>query len=364
MLDSRKEYTGGIKMKIFKRIFVDGLTGMTLGLFATLVMGIILQQIGSWIGSAEGTMIMTMAALLKMMTGAGIGIGVASRLEEHPLIVVSAAAAGMAGAFAPAIIAGSLTVKSGLQISGYGEPLSAFLAAYVGIELGRLFIGRTNLDIILSPLVTIAAGSIVGLLAGPYLTLLIEKISHIVQWGTKQEPFLMGMVVAVLMGMILTLPFGASAIAVSLHLTGIAAGAATVGCCVQMVGFAAASYRENGFGGMLAQGIGTPMLQLPNIIRRPWIWLPTILTSAVLGPISTLLFKMTNSAAGAGVGTCGLLGPFSAYHSMVSAGRPELAALIIVVLMCFVAPIVVTYVIAEAMRRLGVIKDGDMQIEV
>lgn len=351
-------------MKFIKRIFVDGLTGMTLGFFATVVMGTILQQVGVFIGGWVGNMIITMAALLKMLTGAGIGVGIASRLEEHPLIVVSAAAAGMAGAFAPAIISGSINVKTGFQISGYGEPLCAFVAAYIGIELGRLLIGRTNLDIFVAPLVTVATGGIAGLLTGPYITLLIQKVSNLVQWTTKQEPFLMGMTMAVLMGMILTLPFGASAIAVSLHLTGVAAGAATVGCCVQMVGFAIASYRENGFGGLLAQGIGTPMLQLPNIIRKPWIWLPTILTSAVLGPVSTLLFKMTNSATGAGTGICGLFGIFSAYQSMVSSGRSGIIAMLVVMILCLVAPAALTYIIAEAMRRLGIIKDGDMKIEI
>ena len=350
-------------MKLLKRIFIDGLSGMAIGLFATLIVGTILEQIGSFAGGNIGHMIVLIASIAKVLTGAGIGIGVASKLGEQTLVCASAASAGMIGAFASGLLSGNVISDGKIILSGPGEPLGAFVAAYVGIELGRLFIGRTQLDILLTPLFTIVGGGAVGLTVGPYISDLMKQIGEMIRWGTEQQPFLMGIVVSVLMGMALTLPISSAALGVILNLSGIAAGAATVGCCAQMIGFAAASFRENGIGGLLAQGIGTSMLQVPNIVRKPLIWLPPIITSAILGPISTVVLKMSNNAIGSGMGTAGLVGPIMTYKTMMSGNSPALT-IIMILIMHIIAPAFLTYFISEAMRRKGLIKDGDMKLEI
>lgn len=350
-------------MKILKRIFIDGLSGMAIGLFATLIIGTILEQIGTFVGGDIGHMIVMAASIAKVLTGAGIGIGVACKLGEETLVCASAASAGMIGAFATGLLDGSVITNGKITLSGPGEPLGAFVAAYIGIELGRIFVGRTKLDIILTPFITILGGGVVGLTVGPYISDLMKQIGEMIRWGTEQQPFLMGIIVSVLMGMALTLPISSAALGVILNLSGIAAGAATVGCCAQMIGFATASFRENGIGGLLAQGIGTSMLQVPNIVRKPLIWLPTIITSAILGPISTVVLKMTNNAIGSGMGTAGLVGPIMAYKTMITNTSPTITILMILV-MLIIAPAFFTYFISEAMRRKGLIKDGDMKLEI
>lgn len=350
-------------MKILKRIFIDGLSGMAIGLFATLIIGTILEQVGLFAGGDVGHMIVMAAAIAKVLTGAGIGIGVACKLGEETLVCASAASAGMIGAFATGLLSGNVISDGKIMFSGPGEPLGAFIAAYVGIELGRIFVGKTKLDIILTPLITIVGGGIVGLTIGPYISNLMKQIGEMIRWGTEQQPLLMGIIVSVLMGMALTLPISSAALGVILNLSGIAAGAATVGCCAQMIGFAAASFRENGVGGLLAQGIGTSMLQVPNIVRKPLIWLPPIITSAILGPISTVLLKMTNNAIGSGMGTAGLVGPIMMYKTMITSTSPILLVIMILI-MLIIAPAFLTYFISEAMRRKGLIKEGDMKLEI
>ena len=216
-------------MKILKRIFIDGLSGMAIGLFATLIIGTILEQAGTIIGGDIGNMIVMVASIAKVLTGAGIGIGVASKLGESTLVCASAASAGMIGAFASGLLNGSVSSSGKILLSGPGEPLGAFVAAYIGIEIGRIFIGRTKLDIILTPLTTIVCGGIVGLTVGPYISDLMKQIGEMIRWGTEQQPFLMGIVVSVLMGMALTLPISSAALGIILNLSGIAAGAATIG---------------------------------------------------------------------------------------------------------------------------------------
>lgn len=351
-------------MRLLKRIFIDGLSGMALGLFATLIIGTILEQIGTLIGGSTGNTITMIASIAKVLTGAGIGAGVASRFGEPTLVTVSAATAGMVGAFASKILEASIVTKSGVLFSGPGEPLGAFIAAYVGIELGRLLAGRTKLDIILTPMITILAGGFAGVSIGPYISVFMKQIGEMIQWGTVQQPFIMGIVVSVLMGIALTLPISSAALGVILNLSGLAAGAATVGCCAQMIGFAAASFRENKIGGLLAQGIGTSMLQIPNIVQKPWIWIPTILTSAILGPISTVVLKMTNNAVGSGMGTAGLVGPIMAYKTMLAGGASAGFTAAAILIMHIIAPAFLTYFISEAMRRVGIIKTGDMKLNI
>ena len=255
--------------KVLDKIFIEGLSAMAQGLFATLIIGTIIQQIGTLLGGAVGDMIFVIGKVAASLTGAGIGAAVACRFRESPLVVVSAATAGMTGAFASKLLAGAVMVEGAMVYAGPGEPLGAFIAAYVGIVCGHLVSGKTKVDILVTPLVTI----------GPPISEFMAWLGSIVNWGTEQQPFLMGIIVSVLMGMILTLPISSAALGIILNLSGLAAGSATIGCCCNMVGFAVASYRENKVGGLLAQGIGTSMLQVPNIVRKPIIWIPAIFSS-------------------------------------------------------------------------------------
>ena len=349
--------------KIFDRIFIDGLSGMAQGLFATLIIGTIIQQIGTLIGGSIGDMIFVIGKVAASLTGAGIGIGVAYKFGCSQLVVVSSATAGMVGAFASKLLAGTVLVEGTMVYAGPGEPLGAFLAAYVGIELGQLVTGKTKIDILVTPLVTIGAGSLVGLILGPPITGFMTWLGSLINWGTEQQPFIMGIVVSVLMGMILTLPISSAALGIILNLSGLAAGAATVGCCCNMVGFAVASYRENKVGGLLAQGIGTSMLQVPNIVRKPVIWLPAILSSAILGPVGTMLLHMTSNATGSGMGTAGLVGQIMTWQTMVATEAP-MVVLIKILVIQIVLPAIVTLEISEFMRKKEWIKYGDMKLDL
>ena len=349
--------------KYLNHIFIDGLAGMAHGLFATLIVGTIIQQIGMLVGGSIGDMIYLIGKMAAAVTGAGIGVGVACRFKESTLVVVSAAITGMIGAFAGKLLAGTVLVEGTVILAGPGEPLGAFLAAFTGIELGHLVSGKTKVDILATPLVSITAGAVAGLILGPPISGFMTALGAMINWGTEQQPFLMGIIVSVLMGMILTLPISSAALGIILNLSGIAAGAATVGCCCNMVGFAVASYRENGVGGLLAQGIGTSMLQMPNIVRKPVIWLPAILSSAILGPVSTMLLHMTNNATGSGMGTAGLVGQIMTWQTM-AATQNSTIVLIKIIAIQIILPAIVTLMISEFMRKKGWIKFGDMKLDI
>lgn len=350
--------------KLLNEIFIDGLSGMASGLFATLIIGTIIQQIGNLVPGAAGTYLFMMGKVAAALTGAGIGCGVAVRLKASPLVMLSAATTGMAGAFAGKIIEGTVLTDGVMCFAGPGEPLGAFIAAVIGIYAGRLVSGKTKVDILVTPFVCIVAGSCVGLVLGPPISAFMAWLGSIINWGTVQAPFLMGIIVSVLMGIILTLPISSAALGIILGLNGIAAGAATVGCCANMVGFAVASFRENKVNGLLAQGLGTSMLQIGNIVKKPVIWLPAILTSAVLGPVSTMVFKMVNNPTGSGMGTAGLVGQINAYQTMAEAGMSSGMALFQIVLMHFVLPGVLAFLISEFMRKRHWIEEGDMKLDV
>ncbi len=353
----------GLK-KYLNHVFIDGLSGMAQGLFCTLIVGTIIQQIGNLIGGEIGNYLFLFGKFAAAVTGAGIGVGVAYRFKESPLVVISAAVAGMVGAFAGNITSGTIMNDTQAMIlSGPGEPLGAFIAAYIGIEIGHLVSGKTKLDILVTPICSILSGSAVGILVGPPISKFMNSLGMMINWGTEQQPFLMGIVVSVLMGMILTLPISSAALGIILNLSGLAAGAATVGCCCNMVGFAVASYRENKMAGLLAQGIGTSMLQVPNIIRKPIIWLPAILSSAILGPVGTLIFHMTSNATGSGMGTAGLVGQIMTYETMAPL-EGGMIVLVKIIVMHFVLPAIVTLGISEFMRKRGWIKKGDMKLEL
>ena len=349
--------------ELLNHIFIDGLSGMATGLFATLIVGTILSQIGELIPGVVGDSIYMMGKIASSVTGAGIGCGVAIKFKEPPLVTLSAAVCGMMGAFASKILAGSVLVDGVIHYAGPGEPLGAFIAAIVGIYMGHLIAGKTKVDILVTPLCCITAGSAVGLVLGPPISSFMLLLGEMINMGTQQQPLLMGIIVSVLMGIILTLPISSAALGIILNLGGLAAGAATVGCCANMVGFAVASYRENGVNGLLAQGLGTSMLQIGNIVRKPIIWLPVILTSAILGPIATVVFGMTNNATGSGMGTAGLVGQITTYQTMAEE-RGSVTTLLLILLLHFILPAILTLFFSEFMRKKGWIKDGDMKLNM
>lgn len=349
--------------KVLNHIFIDGLSGMALGLFCTLIVGTILQQIGGFIHGDIGIYIVTLGNIAASLTGAGIGCGVARKYEAPALVAISGAVAGMIGAYSGDILSGHIYSDHSIVLSGSGEPLGAFLASFLAIEIGLLIAGKTQFDLILTPFVCISLGSVAGLLLAPPISNLMKDAGNLIHWATNQHPFIMGIVISILMGMFLTLPISAVSISVMLGLHGIAAGAATIGCCANMIGFAVISYRENKVGGLLAQGLGTSMLQMPNILKRPLIWLPPILTSAILGPISTCLLHMTNTPIGSGMGTTGLAGSISTYQAMApSTGSWQ--TLCMIAFMHFLLPGLLALGISETLRKLNWIKEGDLKLEV
>ncbi|MBQ3120469.1 MAG: PTS sugar transporter subunit IIC [Peptococcaceae bacterium] len=349
--------------KWLNKVFIEGLSGMATGLFATLIIGTIIQQIGSLIGGSIGDTVFIIGKMAAAVTGAGIGCGVAYRFKEPPLVVLSAAVAGMVGAFASKLTAGTVFVDGVVHLAGPGEPLGAFLAAYIAIEAGHLVSGKTKVDILVTPFCGILAGSAAGLILGPPISAFMVWIGSLINWGTEQQPLLMGIIVSVLMGIILTLPISSAALGIILDLNGLAAGAAVVGCCCNMVGFAVASFRENKIGGLLAQGLGTSMLQIGNIMRKPIIWLPAIIASAILGPVSTVVLGMTCNATGSGMGSAGLVGQIMTFQTM-TATLPPAVVLVQIMLMHFVLPAIIAFAVSEIMRKKGIIKDGDMKLDI
>ncbi len=390
-----KKQTKNLLSRALHHFFIDGFSAMAQGLFCTLIVGTILGQIATiLLGLAAdmtgtfaealdliGTLLNGVAGLAKILTGAGIGVATASRFKRAPMVMVSAAVAGLIGAFAAQILAGNVIVAANaqsfllvdpqtmesanmLEVSPLpGEPLGAFLAAFAAEEVGALVSGRTKLDILVTPLVTILSGAAVGLLVSPPVSAFMNSLGSTIMWYTDKHPVLMGIVIAVLMGLALTLPISSAALGVSLNLGGLAAGAAVVGCAAQMVGFAVASYRENKFSGLISQGLGTSMLQIPNIMRHPQIWVPATLTSAIIGPLATTVFGMTCTSTGAGMGTSGLVGPIMTFQSMTAAGGDALTTLLSIALLQFVLPAVLALGISEAMRKLGWIKRGWMKLD-
>lgn len=350
--------------KYLNRVFVDGLGGMALGLFATLIIGTIIGQIAGFVGGNAGKYMTYAANVAKSLTGAGIGVGVAAKLKQGPLVAVSAAAAGMIGAFPTAFYTETNEMVSALTWGSAGNPLSAFVAAYAAIEIGGLVAGKTPVDIILTPVVSLASGAAVAFLTGPAIARFTTWLGALININVELHPFIGGIVIAVAMGMFLTLPVSSAAIGIMLGLNGIASGAATVGCCCQMVGFAVMSYRENKVGGLISQGIGTSMLQMPNILRHPQIWIPPILSSAILAPVSTMVFKMVSNPVGSGMGSAGMIGQFSAYATMTAAETPSWIALLEIAGMHFILPGFLTFLIGAGMRKAGWIREGYLKLDL
>ena len=342
--------------KYLNRLFIDGLSGMAYGLFSTLIIGTIISQIGKLAGdNIFGEYLIAIGNVAKTVTGAGIGVGVACKLKASPLTTASAAVAGMVGAFPKLSVAA-------FAIGAPGEPLGAFIAAYVAIEIGALISGKTKVDIIVTPLSCILSGAVAGFFVGPYISAATAWIGQLVNINVEKSPIVGGIIVSVVMGILLTLPISSAAIGISMGITGLAAGAATIGCCCNMVGFAVISYRENKMGGLIAQGVGTSMLQMPNIVKHPLIWLPSIISSAILGPVSSAVLKMVSSPVGSGMGSAGLVGQFEAFTAMRADGFSLTVTLIEIIVMHFVLPALLCFGISEAMRKLNWIKKDDLKL--
>ncbi|PSW21829.1 PTS sugar transporter subunit IIC [Photobacterium sanctipauli] len=326
-----------------KTYFIHAMSFMALGLFSSLLIGSILNTIGIKFGIPLFTD--TLWPLAKQMTGPAIAVAVAYALKAPALVMFSVTTVGAAGA-------------------ALGGPVGAFVAAIIATEFGKFVANETKVDILVTPAVTVISGVAVGSFIGPYIGGMMTSLGDVIMYSTQLQPLLMGMLVAVLMGMALTLPISSAAIAIMLSLNGLAAGAATVGCCAQMVGFAVMSFRENRWAGVFAQGLGTSMLQMPNIIKNRKIWLPTILTSAILGPISTVVFKMENTPLGAGMGTSGLVGQIQSFVAMETSGWQTNDIYLTILLMHLVLPALLTLLFSEIMRKLGWIKSGDLTLNL
>ncbi len=329
--------------RAFKRYFITAMSYMALGLFSSLIIGLIIEQL-SMISFLSWLKPFADVAKSGLVVGGAIGVAIAYSLKTKPLV----------------IFASAITGAIGYQLGG---PIGSFFAAVIGAEIGNLIAGRTPVDIVLVPLVTIIVGGLVGTFIGPPINSVMTALGSFINTATQMHPIPMGIIVSVVMGLALTAPISSAAISISLGLSGLAAGAACVGCCAQMVGFAVASYRENRVGGLIAQGLGTSMLQFGNIMRRPAIWLPPTITSAILGPISTAVFAMTNNAAGAGMGTSGLVGQINAWATM-SLTMPAWETIVLIVVMHFILPAALTLAFSELLRKIKWIRPGDMALEL
>ena len=294
--------------KLFHRYFIVALNGMALGLFCTLIIGLIIKQIAINLSGSLSSFLLVIASIAMALTGPVIGIGVAHALKAPKLVILASGVVGFLGAFGSSLGTNNLLDQGKLIISGAGDPLGAFIAVVIAAEIGRFISGKTKVDIIITPFVTIIIGGIISYLTGPYLIKGMKILGTFIREAMELQPFIMGVVVSVVMGIILTLPISSAALSIILVLSGIAAGASTVGCAAQMVGFAVISFKANRWNGLLAQELGTSMLQVPNIIRKPVIWIPPIVASAILGPVATIIFRMENNPAGGGMGTSGLVG--------------------------------------------------------
>lgn len=332
-----------------KAYFIDSMGAMAMGLFASLLIGTILKTLGEQLSLA---FLVEIAGFATAATGMAIGVAVAGSLKAPPLVMYSCAVVGTIGYSLGAHISDTVNPTAG--------PAGAFFAVIVACEIGKLVSKETKVDIIVTPVVTILAGFGIAKLCCPAIAYCMYYLGEFVNSATEMQPLLMGIIVAVVVGIILTLPISSAAICAMIGITGLAGGAATVGCCAQMVGFAVISFRENKWSGLVAQGLGTSMLQMGNICRRPLIWIPPTLASAICGPISTMVFKLKCTGAAAGMGTCGMVGPIGIISDMNGDANTWIG----IVLLCIVLPAVLSLLFSEIMRKLGWIKYGDLKLEL
>ena len=327
--------------RLFKTYIVDALSFMAMGLFCSLILGLIIKQIALIPGL---DFLKDIATLLQSapIVGGSIGMSIAFGLKRVPLVTISAVAVGALG-------------------YQFGGPIGAYLASIVGIEAGSLISKRTPIDIIVTPLVAVVVGGLFAKYCCVPINEWVMSLGEVINRATMLNPFIMGVLVSVSVGCLLTLPISSAALCISIGIGGLAAGAATAGCCAQMIGFAVISYKDNGVGGLISQGLGTSMLQIGNIARKPIVWLAPTLSSAILGPVSTMWLKMTNNAVGAGMGTAGLVGPLGCWDTMISTTDQSILIAEIIGLY-FIAPAVLSLCFHFIMKRLGWVKDGDMKV--
>lgn len=377
-LSEGKETTWKDKCKSYlkalpKRYFITAFSGMAQGLFVTLIAGTILAQIAGWIGDNYiGNTLLHIANIAKSLMGAGIGVGIAHALGKNKLLTFSAAVSGMVGAFADKLMVGAAAFTV-LGLGTPGNPIGAYVVTMFVVEIVELYAGKTKLDIILVPLgaMLLSFGGV--FVAYPFIWL-VNQLGTLIAVATNATPFIMGIVIATVMGVLLTMPTSSAAIWVAVaspvlssYAAGsveyeamlLAGGAATVGCACHMVGFAVASYRENGVGGLIAQGIGTSMLQIPNIMKKPITMLPMIISSMLLGPLSTCLFGLKCGTAGGGMGTSGLVGVFDLFKY-----TNGWLGYVGIILLMLVLPTLLNILMSEFMRKKGWLKAGDLKLDL
>lgn len=347
-----------------KRYGIDAMGAMAQGLFCTLLVGTILNTLGTYcgveflrhlftikLGHGAGMMVQfTIGDLCSAMVGPGMAVAIGRALNAPPLVLFSLIPVGFA-------------VNA---MGGAGGPLAVFFVAILAAELGKAISKETPVDILVTPLVTILSGVGISALISAPIGAAANAVGTFIMWATEQHPFVMGILVSVVIGIALTLPISSAAICAAFGLTGLAGGAAVAGCCAQMVGFAVMSYRENRMGGLVAQGLGTSMLQMGNIVRNPRVWIPPTLASAITGPIATCLFalEMNGAAVSSGMGTCGLVGPIGVVTGWMATGTPSVMDWVGLVLICFVLPAVLTWLISLPLRRFGWIKENDLKLDL
>lgn len=332
----------GVELSL-KRYLVDASSYMALGLFSTLLIGTILNTIGQKLGIAFLTEVVWKAA--RDMTGPGIGLAVAYGLKAPHLVLFSSTITGAIGAI-------------------YGGPVGSFIGAVVGAEFGKIVSKETKVDIIVAPATTILTGSLIVYLVGPFVAKIMQTFGAMVVYATELQPFAMGVLVSTIVGIALTLPISSAALCMMIGLGGLAGGAATVGCSAQMVGFAVMNFKENGWGGLVAQGLGTSMLQIGNIVKNWKIWIPPTIAGAVLGPVSTMLFKFHNIPIASGMGTSGFVGQFGTVTAMSNLGVTGIKVYLGIFLLHFLLPAIITLLVAKVMRKKGWIKDGDLKLDL
>ena len=335
-----------------RRYGIDALGAMAQGLFASLLIGTILNTLGTQLGIQP---LVDVGGFASSMSGAAMAVAIGYALQAPPLVLFSLVTVGTAAN----------------QMGGAGGPLAVLFIAIIASELGKAVSKETRIDILVTPLVTILSGVGLASLVAPAIGKAATSVGAIIMWATDLQPFLMGIIVSVIVGIALTLPISSAAICAALGLTGLAGGAAVAGCCAQMVGFAVMSFKENKWGGIVSQGIGTSMLQMGNIVKNPFIWIPPILSAAVTGPVATCLFhlQMNGSPVSSGMGTCGLVGQIGVYAGWVAdvaAGtKAGITAMdwIGLILISFILPAILTPLFAVPFRKAGLIKDGDMKLD-
>lgn len=344
-----------------KVYFVDAMGAMALGLFASLLMATIFGTVLKYIPS--GNVFHELLSLLSCYapatggaTGAVLGVAIAYALRAPALVMFASGVVGLCGND----MLTAITAADGITKSVAAGPAGAFLCVIVACEVGKLVSGETKVDIIVTPAVTLTAGMITAMVVCPTVSYVMYWLGYFINYATTIMPFFMGIIISVLVGVILTLPISSAAVCAMIGISGLAGGAAVAGCCAQMVGFAVASFRENKWGGVVAQGIGTSMLQMGNIIKKPAVWLPATLTAAVTGPIATCVFKLECSGVAAGMGTCGLVGPIGVFTAMGF----SVSSVIGVITVCLLLPVVISLAFSEIMRKLGIIKFGDLKLNL